>query len=194
MKNLIYLLSLLLLPISATATSLDMEEVKVLLKIHSIAEAEKMIGHPIVVENIALKQELKKLGPGDEVLLKGFLEYYPVSNEGNKILHPTFHLQSIHPISLARLGEIEQVVNAPIINLKTQTYETNPLFRTTPEVTNSLILTASILLFQNISTAPDSSNKVTSSLNSGLILSAGLLATSYFLWEQLSYMKISSKP
>lgn len=186
MKNFLLVLSLLIV---FTARA---DDVTVVARIHSLKEAQDTLHYPVILENEGLSSVLKKLDPQDDVLLKGRIEYHPVTVEGKTRMNPTFHVEHIVPVSLAKIGKVELVPVEQKI-----TFATKPPFEpktlgVSGKVATAITLTASILMLKEL-TGNQTTQPVQNDLNTGLIFSAGALATGAYLWEQFKTPKNSQK-
>lgn len=161
-----------------------MENVHVLARIHSIKEAEALTGHAIELENDGLSEILQKIKPEDEVILKGFVTYHPDRNDTKIEMNPVFHIQSIHPVSLKRLGITNEKVEEPGLVFSTTSYKGPGTIPVSAEVAGAMTMTASILLLQNLS-ATSGTQPVKADLERAIFISAGALATGYFIWKQI---------
>lgn len=192
---LFFAFAIILFP-TAFAQRNSLEDVHVIVKVHSISEIKKATGYPFVLENPKHKEDIiKKLSPGDELLLKGRIENHPVVKDNKTELNPTFHITEIHPISLSKLGKIDQFVPA----------EKNTIFRNdvyngstksipvTGEVASALTMTASILMLKDLTEANSGGPKQRDQLSSGVLFSAGVMATGLLIWKQLQKKGSTSK-
>ncbi len=165
-----------------------MEDVHVLARIHSIKEAEALTGHAIELENKGMSEVLTKLKPEDEVLLKGYVTYKPQRSDTKINMNPVFHVQSIHPVSLKRLGVTAQKVEEPNLTFTAASYKGPATIPVSAEVAGSITLTASVLMLQNLTNA-GGSQPMKADLERATFLSAGALATGYFIWKQIQSSK-----
>lgn len=160
----------------------------------------KMTGHGVnlfrqkegdVIPSILAKSELNKvvenLEPGDETLVKGYITYKAITVEGQTKLSPLFVIESITPVSLKRLGNIQVAQDSDFSQFKmAEPNSYSPLtIPVTTELASAITITTSMLLMQNL-TASGSQPHTKQQINSGLFLMSGALATGYFIYEQLS--------
>src|SRR3989344_7003137 len=61
---------------------------------------------PGAFANKELANELKKLEEGDEVLMEGHINYRPTFSMEKTSFKPYFMIESVRPVSLRRLGQI----------------------------------------------------------------------------------------
>lgn len=179
---------------SSLVLASTVDNIHIVVKIRSIQEISKITGHPIVLEDKKLKEVISKLEPGDEVLLKGNIQNHPVVRDNKTDLNPTFHIYDIRPISLSRLGQIDKLI--PDSNntiFKAKEYGGPGSIPVSGEVATALTLTATILMMKDLSNQPVPQPAVRDSINSGLLFSAGAMATGLFIWKQLHQKKSSSK-
>lgn len=160
------------------------EEVQVLARIHSIRQIETATGYPARLEKQQLQHVLSSLATDDEVLLKGFIQYHPVTMDNRTQMNPTFHIQEIKPVSLRRLGKVDLTIkDPPLIFSTSQTYQGGKGLQVNSEVAGSLTITASVLLLKELTTTQQ--QPIGHELNSGIIFTTSALATGLFIWEQL---------
>jgi hypothetical protein len=106
-------------------------------------------------------------------------------SEGQKNLKPVFLIESIHPISLQRLGQIDLKEIDQEIHIKPIEYDPKKgSIPVTSNVASAITITAGVLLLQNL-TPPDQGFTQNKDLNTGLIFSAGALATGLFIYDQI---------
>lgn len=190
MKNLIrQLMTLLTLFVSgallAAADMPNMDNVQVLVRIHSIKDAQAATGYAIELDNQSLGDVLKSLKPNDEVILSGSIKYHPVTRDNHTELNPTFIIKSIRPISLERIGKIETRIDEPPMLFATLDFVPKSI-SISENVASAMTMTASVLLLKDLAAAHQSqSNSMQNKVNTGVLFSAGALATGLFVWEQL---------
>ena len=160
------------------------EDVTIVAHIHSLSEARQALDYPVVFEGKDLEKALKTMAPEDDVILRGRIEYHPVKTESRTELNPTFHVTELHPVSLKKIGKIQLVPVEQKINFKGTSSDFSRGFPVAGKVATAITLTASILLLKELSGNQESQPK-TDTLNTGLIFSAGALATGIYLWETL---------
>lgn len=164
------------------------QEAHVLVKVHSVKEAETQLGVAIELENEGLSQILSGLSPDDEVLLKGEVTYHPTRSDGAIFMSPKFRIKSIHPVSLKRLGVTNVKVQDPPMLFSSQNSPGLKTIHVSPEVAGAMTLTASVLLLQDLSGSA-STQPLKHQIDQATFLSAGALATGYFIWKQLTEKK-----
>lgn len=160
------------------------DDVTIVARIHSLKEAQDTLHYPVVLENDSLSSVLQKLDPSDEVIMKGRIEYHPVTQEGRKEMNPTFHVEKIVPLSLQKIGRIELVPVERKITFTTPVPYSPKTLPVSGKVATAITLTASVLLVKELS-GNQTTQPVQDNINTGLIFSAGALATGVYLWEQL---------
>ncbi len=161
-----------------------MEDVHLLAQIHSVKDAEAITGHSIKLESEGMGKILEKLRPEDEVLLKGYVTYQPERSDTKINMNPVFHVQSIHPVSLKRLGITAQKIEEPNLTFTTAQMKGTGTIPISEEVASAMTLTASVLLVQNL-TNNGGTQTMKADLERATFLSAGALATGYFIWKQI---------
>lgn len=192
MKNLIIIASVLVFVLTQYTLADSSSEVSFFAKIHSSGQDIRVVrtieGDTItsILGTKQLKQEIEKLLPGDEALLKGYITYRSASIDGHTKLTPIFVVESINPVSLRRLGKSQKLDFNDMAALKMpESKSYSPLtIPVTTELASAITLTTSMLLMQNLTasaTQPDTKQQI----NSGLFLFSGALATGYFIYEQL---------
>ena len=164
------------------------EEVYVLVKIHSVKDAETQLGLPIVFENQEHSKKLLSLSPDDEVLLKGHLTYHQTKSDGKLTMSTKFHIESIHPISLKRLGITEVPSMEPRMTFTSKVYPGPEGLQVSPEIAGAITFTASALLLQNLSETANT-QPLKYQMDRAMFISTGVLATGYFIWKQISEKK-----
>ena len=193
MKILLLTLSLLLpFTLFAEEASQDHHQVRLLTKIkskgsHILIQREN---GAVITGHLATKDLEKSLGDleaGDDALIEGYISYENVMVEGTKSIKPKFTVTSIHPVSLKRLGKIDmkEVERYLPQNLKPIPYEPGPQgFPLSNRAINAMLLTASVLTIQSLTTS-DLTPQGQQDMTSALFISAGALATGYFIYEQV---------
>lgn len=163
-------------------------EVHVLVKVHSVKDAEAQLGVAIELENAGLSKMLSGLAPDDEVLLKGHVTYHQTNSDGQILMNPKFHIESIHPVSLKRLGVTAVPVQEPRMTFSSAPYPGPKSLQVSPEVAGAITFTASALMLQNL-TGMAESQPLKYEIDRAMFFSAGVLATGYFIWKQISEKK-----
>ena len=172
------------------------EEIKVIARIKTsghqvkIKRGEETSNIKIKLSSKELSETIRNLEPGDEALITGHLDYEIKGVEEN-ISTPIFVIHSIKPISLKRLGKMNQKIDEKLIkeereiNFRTEEVTNPKTIPVTAEVANAITVTLGLLMLQDLS-ATENDSKMTKDLNAGLIFSAGALATGLFIYEQIS--------
>lgn len=192
MKNFTIITGLLFFVLTQHAFADSPTEVSFFAKIHTVGQDVSVVrtneGDTItsVLGSKKLKQDIEKLLPGDEALLKGYITYRSASVDGHRKLTPLFIIESISPVSLSRLGKSKKLDLNDIAALKIPSPKGySPLtIPVTTELASAITLTTSMLLMQNL-TASASQPNTKQQINTGLFLFSGALATGYFIYEQL---------
>lgn len=138
---------------------------------------------PSVLETDSLKEIVKTLNSGDEVLVEGQLSFLTSSFEGETRLEPIFIISSLRPISLSRLGNIGSAdVNERLFIPPIEIVYSPLSIPVSTEIASTLTMTTSILLMQSLTMEgqPDTYRDI----NAGLILFSGALATGLIIYEQ----------
>ncbi len=140
---------------------------------------------PGAFANKDLADELKNLEEGDEVLMEGHINYRPTFSMERTSFKPYFMIESIRPVSLKRLGQINLKLPESSLQLDQVPGEFRPLtLPVSTEVASALTMTTTLLLMDSLTSGPgDPSGR--QDLRRGLIISAGTMATVLFIYEQM---------
>ncbi len=140
---------------------------------------------PGAFANKNLVDELKKLEEGDEVLMEGHINYRPTFSMERTSFKPYFMIESIRPVSLKRLGQINFKLPESSLQLDQVPGEFRPLtLPVSTEVASALTMTTTLLLMDSLTSGSgDPSGR--QDLRRGLIISAGTMATVLFIYEQM---------
>lgn len=162
-------------------------------KIRSIGGVHKLIRSfdgniiPIHFSNQSLENKVEELLPGDEALVEGHINYMTNFNiEGRTTHQPILIIDSIKPISLRRLGQIEKMeieIDPSVLHPTTLTYAPSAIPVTT-QVASAIMLTSVALMAQSLTA--DVNRPKFQDLNVGLFLFSGLMATGIFIFEQIN--------
>ena len=194
LKSILFTL-ILLLPLKLLASSAQdlPQEVKVMAKINSFKEGNLTIHQgadslrqPIRFANPDVEKVIQKLTPDEEVILSGRLIYEKQGQADSFQIRTIFVIHEARAISLKKLGNMDNFVMAerPVtFDLTPKAYAPGSL-PASAEVVGSITITASILLLKALATKSTDPN-LKNDLNTGLIFSAGALATGTFIMEQL---------
>lgn len=190
--TLLTLFVLLLTPLAlADETKSTHENIKIFARIKSINNEVKLIRDekvaPIVstLKDKAIEKDIAALEAGDEALIEGHITYEPSVVEGKQAFKPIFVIESIRPISLKRLGKVEIKEHDQLIQLQPlpADFQRKGTIPVTAQVAGALTLTATLLMLQNQTATNEPGVKT--DINSGLIFSAGALATGLFIYDQI---------
>lgn len=191
MKKLILLLTLALVQLTHANTS-AFDEITVIGRLEGHGDSLKVIrtveGDALqgMFEKKQIEKDLSSLQKGEEVLLKGYVTYPHYPLEGVRLPRPIFVIQSVQPISLERLGKMDDLNISEPLTLPVRRPSYAPMaIPVSAEVASSLTLTSSILLLQSLTAGPNDP-QLRQQLNSGIIIFAGALATGLFIYEQIS--------
>jgi hypothetical protein len=192
MRNKIIFFSalLLLLLLNARAFAVP-ERIQILTRIHSVSATSVAItpGQAPMVNFVPARKEvaeaLAQLERDDEALLSGHVRY-DTQKEDSRLI-TTFVIEEVRPVSLRRLGMAAQGTKLREEQL-TFTQAQVPFapagIPIKDSVFASMTITASLLMLNTL-TGPKNEPAVTQSLRTGVLFSAGALATGLFIWEQL---------
>jgi hypothetical protein len=201
MKKIRFILAGIFFSIISAVHALEQQqqEIKLIARIKSMGNKVELVkdqkSAPIMTE--LAKPELKKiidsLETGDEALIEGHLRYRPKGIE-TETMPAVFVISSIRPISLKRLGHMEgKFIEEPKELMLTDKAPFAPKsIPVSGELIGAITFTASLLMLQDLTSSQASSNPQ-HQLNSGLIFSAGSLATGLLIYEQISGKKKTRK-
>jgi hypothetical protein len=189
MKNFFILFVLLFL---AVTEAMAWEPVQILARIKSVDNQYRIVksdGSASVSASLKEKElieVIKNLNPGDEALIEGFITYETKIWEGRSEFTPVFIIEAIRPISLSRLGKIEVKEEASFTtDFSPQANNYEPLtIPISAGAASAITLSASALMMSSL-TANENQPKAQHNINNGLIFSAGVLATGFFIYEQI---------
>ena len=172
-------------------TETETERVKILVRIEQqngelrIFRSSNGDVIPGAFANKELANELKKLEEGDEVLMEGHINYRPTFSMEKTSFKPYFMIESVRPVSLRRLGQINLKLPESTLQFAQTPGEFRPLtLPVSTEVASALTMTTTLLLMDSLTSGPgDPSGR--QDLRRGLIISAGTMATVLFIYEQI---------
>lgn len=169
---------------SLTALATAPEKVTVVIRIQSMKEGS--LGHALRIKDKKTQEQFNSLSSEEEVLLQGYVEYEQQKRDGTISIQPTFIVESIKPVSLKKLGKMEDFkVEEKTVSFKLEPAPYQPRgFQASPQVTGAITITAAVLLLRSL-TAPKNEPQVLKEGNNGILFSAGALATGVFVWDQV---------
>jgi hypothetical protein len=188
-------LILLLFSLSSFSQGPDWQEVRLFARIKEINKGSPSLQYegqetvPSVIQDKKLQDQLTKLKAGDEALIIGKIISSPKTVEGRTIFHQVFIIESIHPVSLEKLGKVElKEQDQP---KKFSSFPTDYTPKSIPlstDAASAITFTASVLLLNSLTNSGhDTTPKA--DLNKGVLFTAGALATGLFIYEQLKGKK-----
>lgn len=189
MRNILFILLLLI------HTALCLAEdtpVRALMTIHDGEVQSSAIDRPLptVAGNEEVKRLLAQLRDGDEVMIEGHFHQETISTKDSLKSHSYLIIERIHKVSLAELGNIRFKAPDPVM-----AYDSKPFspiaIPVTAEVATAMTMTTGMLLMENLSGSERSDPEGRRQIRQSIMLSAGLMATVIFIYEQLNG---SSKP
>ncbi len=189
MRNILFIAALL---IHTTLGLADDTPVRALMTIHGGHVVSSEIDRPIpsVPSSDEVKRLMSQLQDGDEVLIEGHIHQETISIGESSRVHSYLIIENIHKVSLAELGDIKFKV--PEANLTFQSRPYSPVaIPVTAEVATAMTMTTSMLLMENLSGSSSTDPEGRRQIRQSIMLSAGLMATVIFIYEQLNG---SSKP
>lgn len=138
-------------------------------------------GIPFRANDDQVAQKLKEISQKREAIVSGRVDYEKSSDGG---LNPVFIIERLTFVSLKELGNIPDTIPEPIFVSGHQLAFVPYTLPVTTEVASALTLTSSLLLMNSL-TAGDNRD-VRDDIRNGLFISAGTMATLFFLYEQIS--------
>ncbi len=190
--NILYTLTLYLFSLTAYGDSIH-QDIKLIARIKTVNQQVQIIQNgkkaPIIgaLNNKKLLKSISHLKAGDEALIEGHIVYEktPDPELHHKKLTPLFIIDSIRPISLSDFGATNAIVHEQELHIGPEDYLTQRgTLPVSPEVASAITLTASLLLLEEL-TSKNQVSTLDNNMNTGLIVSAGALATGLFVYEQL---------
>lgn len=142
---------------------------------------------PSVPGNDQVKATLEILKDGDEVIVEGRVRQEVISYGDFHKIHSYLVIDQLHKVSLAELGNIlyqipeSQYSAAPV----------SPSFSpsaipVTAEVASAMTMTTAMLLAENLSGSQGADPDGRRQIRQSIFISAGLMATVIFIYEQIS--------
>ncbi len=149
-----------------------------------VIRAEDGLRIPVIPANSELKAQLQRYSAGQDLLMEGRITYVE-DQEPNK-LRPVFVVEKIRTLSLSDLGpgSIPPETIVTPARVSSQELVLGPTLAVTPEVASAITMTTSLLLMEELasgSVEPTGRQE----LNRAIFLSAGTMATLYFIYQQL---------
>lgn len=138
-------------------------------------------GIPFKANDDEISQKLKEISDRREAIVSGRVDYEKSTDGG---LTPVFVIERLTFVSLKELGNIPDTIPEPIFVSGNQLAFVPYTFPVTTEVASAMTLTSSLLLMNSL-TAGDNRD-VRDDIRNGLFISAGTMATLFFLYEQIS--------
>lgn len=188
-------LILLLFSLSSFSQGHDWQEIRLFARIKEVNQGGHFLKYegqetiPSVIQDKKLQDELAQLKAGDEALIIGKIISSPKTSEGRTIFHQVFIIESIHPVSLEKLGKIEFKEQDQPKNFSSLTTDYVPQsIPLSTDAASAITFTASVLLLNSLTNSGhDTTPKA--DLNKGVLFTAGALATGLFIYEQLKGKK-----
>jgi hypothetical protein len=174
--------------------------IRVLARIHvapgkiEVESEGRPLAFPLKLKDKKLEKSIKSLKPDDEVILTGHMINEATSTDDALKMNPIFVIESITPISLHRIGRMEDftVEEKPLTFRLETPYEPKSL-SVSQGVVSAITITATVLLLKSLVAKPTDSS-LNDSVNTGLIFSAGALATGMQVLEDVNKKSPSQKP
>lgn len=138
-------------------------------------------GIPFKTNDVLITGKLKEIDYKREAIVSGRIDYEKNSDGG---LSSVFVIERLTFVSLKELGNIPDSIPEPTYVSGSQSAFVPYSFPVSTEVASALTLTSSLLLMNSL-TAGDNRD-VRDDIRNGLFISAGTMATLFFLYEQLS--------
>lgn len=187
------LMTLLLLSSVAAGQTHSKEEIQVIGRLQTSGGKIQLIRSqegdaiPSLLKNKELEETLKSMAPGDEAVVRGYISYQGITQIEGPVTHqPVFVIESIKPISLKILGKVElpREFDNPSFSLTSRQPYSPLTIPVSTEVASAMTIATSMILLQSLSSPPHRSGGQ-ESLNSGVLLYAGLFATGVFIFQQV---------
>jgi hypothetical protein len=137
---------------------------------------------PSIEFNQNVKEQIEALKNGDEVIVVGHIRYHSQGLESQS-MKPFFIIESVHPISLQRLGTIDTSINDQPLKLKAPEPFSPLTLPVSTEVASAITMTSSLLLLESLSAGSDPHGR--REMQKSLIISAGTMATIIFIYDQI---------
>lgn len=183
------ILFLILLSITSPLLQAQDQPVRAFMKIQGTQQllSEDHGQIPSKPANDQVKSTLELLKDGDEVMVEGRIHQEVISYGDFHKVRSYLIIDRLHKISLTELGNMIYQVPDSALSFDSQNRSFSPAsIPVTAEVASAMTMTASALLLENLSsnqnTDPDGRRQV----RQALFLSAGLMATVIFIYEQIS--------
>lgn len=189
-----YILFFIILIISTPHLMADEQPVRALMKIQgsNLLISENKAQVPSVAGNDQVKATMELLKDGDEVMVEGRIHEEVVSYGDFQKVNTYFIIDKLHKISLSELGNIIYQIPDPEIQSTSNDRLYTPVsLPVTAQVATAMTMTTAALLMENLSGEQNIDPEGRRQIRQSLILSAGLMATFIFIYEQYSG---SSKP
>jgi len=193
--NIIFILVISILPFSLSRANKKNNEIRVLARIESTESTFKVLNNqsnqkvPFSLSKKKLESVIKDLKQNEDVILTGHITQIKIQNGENLQFVPVFQISDITPISLEKLGKMEDVKIEPKFVHFTLTPPYSPQsLSVSGKTIGAITLTASILLLKSLTNSKLTSETEKQSENL-LIFSAGALATGSQIFEDLKLKK-----
>jgi hypothetical protein len=189
MRNILFIAALL---IHTSIGLADDTPVRALMTIHGRNVVSSEIDRPLpsVPFSEEVKRVMSQLHDGDEVLIEGHIHQETISIDDSSRVHSYLIIEKIHKVTLAELGDIRFNVPDPSLSFETKPFSPVAI-PVTAEVASAMTMTTGMLLMENLSGSSSTDPEGRRQIRQSVMLSAGLMATVIFIYEQL---KGSSKP
>lgn len=183
MRNILFIVVVLLY---SQLSYCEDQPVRALMRIHgSNLRTSESQTVPTMVGNEEVKRVMNLLKDGDDVMIEGRIHQETVSSEGTIKINSYLIIDKLHHVSLAEIGNIKfQVPDAPVSVTKTN-YSPSSI-PVTAEVASAMTMTTGLLLMENLSSGVDADPQGRREIRQSIMLSAGLMATIIFIYEQLN--------
>lgn len=142
---------------------------------------------PSVAGNDQVKATLEQLKDGDEVIVEGRVRHEVISYGDFHKIHSFLVIDQLHKVSLAELGNI-------LYQVPESQYSAAPISRSyspsaipvTAEVASAMTMTTGLMLAESLSGSASTDPEGRRQIRQSIFLSAGLMATIIFIYEQIS--------
>lgn len=142
---------------------------------------------PSLPANDQVKATMEYLKDGDEVIVEGRVRQEIISYGDFQKIRSYLIIDQLHKVSLSELGNILYQVPEPNISVApvSQSYSPSAI-PVTAEVASAMTMTTALLLAENLSGSQSTDPEGRRQIRQSIFLSAGLMATVIFIYEQIS--------
>lgn len=140
---------------------------------------------PSIAGNEEVSSTMKLLKDGDEVMIEGRIHQETITYGESSRINSYLIIDKIHKVSLAELGNIKFQIPESTLSFESRPYSPVAI-PVTAEVATAMTMTTSMLLLQDLSSSGNTDPQGRQQIRQSIMLSAGLMATIIFLYEQIN--------